>query len=95
MQQTWVIPFLFLSVMLGLYLFFPEQHRARVQAAIRRELNYLLIAELILIALAIPSTLWSRAIWLRLIVWLVFLVVTGVCVRRVLAPPPSEEDGPL
>jgi hypothetical protein len=96
MQQTWVIPFLFLSVMLGLYLFFPEQHRTRVQATIRRELNFLLIAELILITLAIPSTMWSRAFWLRLIAWLVFLVVIAVCVRRVLAPPPLEdEDRPL
>lgn len=91
MQQTWVIPFLFLTVILGLYLFAPEQRRGQVQTSIRRQINYLLTAELILIALAIPSTIWSRVLVLRFLAWLAFLAVTAVCVRKILAPPPSDE----
>ncbi len=78
--------------MLGLYLFAPEQHRRRIQATIRSQINVILIAELVLIAVAIPSTIWSRTIWLRVLAWLVFLVVTGVCLRKTLTPPPPDEE---
>jgi hypothetical protein len=98
LRNTWVIPFIFLAVVLAIYLFAPAERRAALQQRIRDDINFHLIADLVLVLLAIASTLLDRQPWLRAVAWLVLIVAIAAGVRRIFArqptAPPTAFDAP-
>ena len=95
-MQTWAIPFLFCAFVLGLYLFTPDAKRAEVQKGIRKEINFYLIAALILIIPANAGTLIRGHAWLKIGSWVLLVVACAVCAQKALAPffaaPPDDDD---
>src|SRR5436190_325702 len=85
-MQSWIVPFVYAALVLGLYLLFPEQKRPMIQKRIRHEINYYIIADLILIALAIVSTLAYRQHWLKWLTWGALVIATYLAVRKTLTP---------
>ncbi len=99
LKQTWLAPFVFAAVILGIYLYGPEERREQIQKRIRTDLNFYLSSDLVLVAAALLDMvfLW-RARWADWTVWILLAVLLGVGVRRVMAepppPPPSAFDEP-
>jgi hypothetical protein len=89
LRNTWVIPFILLAVVLAIYLFAPAERRAAVQQRIRDDINFHIIADLILVLLAIVSTLFSRHPWLRGVAWVALVTAIAACVARIFARKPA------
>lgn len=69
-MQTWVVPFIFLSLLLGVYLFTPEEYSAPVrERLLKHHLNLFLICELVLVVLSIAATLTVRRMWIDYLAW--------------------------
>ena len=93
MSQTWVIPFVFLAVMLAVWLFAPEARRDEIHERIMRDINYYLICELVLILAGMIALIYFRNLHARQTVrglaWLALVVVSCMACRRALSRPPS------
>ena len=81
-MQSWIIPFIYIAVILGVYLLSPENNRAMIQKRIRRDLDFYIVADLILIVLAISSTLAYRQHWLQWISIAALIVAAYVSLRK-------------
>jgi hypothetical protein len=95
-MRTWIVPFIFLALLLAAYLFSPEQRRRELQEHIRREVNALLIMELALIVLTLLPLLFFRQRWLRYIDWIALLACGYIAYRRIMSPdePPADTSEP-
>jgi hypothetical protein len=94
-SQTWLVPFIYLAVVLGLYLFGPQERRSELQLRVRGDLNFYLLCDIILVPLAIWATLDWRHRWIDYFTWAVMLVLLVISVRRMFAvPEPTEPDEP-
>ncbi|MGI8907571.1 MAG: hypothetical protein ACR2IE_13895 [Candidatus Sumerlaeaceae bacterium] len=97
-SQTWLVPFIYVAVMLALYLFAPRARRATVQQRMRTDPNFYLVANISLIPLAIWATLDPRQRWIDYLSWALLLVLVIVSIQRALQAPVSteaEEPPPL
>jgi cobalamin synthase len=100
LRHTWLAPFMLLAVLLAIYLYAPAARREALQKRIREDINFHLIADLILVVFAVSSTLLYRQGWLRYATWVALAMAVVACTRRVFAqpppPPPSafDDDAP-
>ncbi len=98
-MQTWIVPFIYLAVMLGIYLFGPRDRRATIQEAARGDLNYYILCDLALVALSIVATLTYRPVWLDYVAWGALAVLGGLSARKIWQGKPDSEipsdKGPL
>ena len=86
MPQSWVVPFIYLAVILGFCLFSPEHRRSEIRSRLLREPNHYLVTELILILAAIVSTIFSRQHWMTGLAWLLLVCATVLSIRKILTP---------
>jgi hypothetical protein len=95
LSQTWLVPFIYLAVVLGVYLFAPEANRAKTQQRMRADINFFLICDILLIPLAIGATLDWRHRYIDYIAWILLIGLLVISIRRALSePPPVEPDEP-
>ncbi len=99
LMKTLVVPFIYVALVLGIFLFGPQERRTQIQAAARRELNFYIICDLVLVALTIAATLTYRQIWIDYAAWGALVILGGVSARKLwrgstAAESPSER-GPL
>jgi hypothetical protein len=90
--QTWVVPFIFLALLLGIYLLTPPEHAPRIRAKILGELNFFLALELVLIVLAIAASVTFRRVWIDWLAWLALAAAVGVSLKRLFGAPPVNKD---
>ena len=94
-SQTWLVPFFYLAIMLGIYLFAPQDKRADVQKRMRTEPNLYLICDIVLVFLAIPATLDWRHRWIDYLTWLTLVITLLISVPSALKDStPAEPDEP-
>jgi len=98
-QQTWLVPFIYLAIVMAVYLFAPTGRRPQVQAHLRRDPNFYMILDIILVAVAIPATLLWRQHFLDYAAWGLLVVFAVISIPRILAAKlpttPTREAGPL
>ncbi len=93
-MQTWLVPFIYLAVVVGFYLLAPGERRLLIQKHVKKEPNFYMLCDIILIALSIPATLAYRQRWLDYLAWgllVVFLVLSAARLWKAGQPQPEPE----
>lgn len=94
-SQTWLTPFIYLAILLGVYLFAPQERRADVQHRMRTDPNFYMICDIVLMPLAIWATLDWRHHWIDYFCWVLMVVLLVISIPRALKPPaPVEPEEP-
>lgn len=99
-MRVYIAPFVYLAVMLGIFLFAPEERRSETQQRIRRDINFYLTMELVIVGLAMIGLSLYRSRWLLWFgwpAWIIALALIGISVSRVFRteepePPSAFED---
>lgn len=98
-MQTWLVPFVYVAVILAVYLFAPGSRRALVQKKMRTEPNLYLISGIVLVVFANVATLTRGIIWIDYFTWVLMVVLLAVSIMYALKPRPEpvhqDEDNPL
>jgi len=98
-MRVYIAPFVYLAVMLGIFLFAPEERRSETQQRIRRDINFYLASELAIVLMAMVALWLYRSRWVYWFgwpAWVVTLILIGISVARVFRTeepePPSAFD---
>lgn len=89
-MQTWIIPFIYAAIILGIYLLSPETQRPALQRRIRRDINFYMITDIVLVAFSIISTLAYTQHWLKWITWGAFVVTMYISIRKAVTKDARE-----
>lgn len=96
LTKTWLVPFIYLGVLLALYLFVPESRKADIQKRMRDNLNLLIILDLVLVMMGIAAFIAWRTMWIKYATWIALPVMLAIAFHRAVTPepppPPSAFD---
>ena len=96
---TWAVPWVYLAVVGGLYLFVGES-RAGARTWLRANINTWLALTIVLVMLGIGGTVFFRAQWLQVLAWFAGVAAIAWTVYQALrgqeevpaSPPFDEKD---
>ncbi len=86
-NYTPLVPGIYLCLFLAIYLFFPSEKRAEIQERMRRNINFLLICNLVLVAISISAAMMLRTLTPDYIAWGALVVLSGVSLWKIFSEP--------
>lgn len=97
---TPLVPGIYLCLFLAIYLFYPAHVRSVVQAKIKQNINFLLICNLILVAISITAALMMRTLTPDYAAWVALVILAAVSLWKIFSSPakpnlPNEDTNVL